>query len=128
MPNQIFKKSIKSLTNISEIDIDRISEGKKSIDGMTGPSAIKAKLDAVNVDGDTTLISAVDMGRPKLVKYLLEHGADPTITDNAGNKAVDYIGNSAQDSELKVLLEEYEVKWIAEHGEAASRRQSDGQD
>ena len=50
VPNQIFKKSIKSLTNISEIDIDRISEGKKSIDGMTGPSAIKAKLDAVNVD------------------------------------------------------------------------------
>ncbi len=86
------------------------------------------KIDAVNVDGDTALISAVDMGRPKLVKYLLEHGADPTITDNAGNKAVDYIGNSAQDSELKVLLEEYEAKWIAEHGEAASRGQSDGQD
>ena len=82
-------------------------------------------IDARSDFGMTALITAVERGRPKLVKLLVEHGADPTITDNDGKRAVDYIENTTREAELKALLEEYEAKWIAEHGEAASRGQSD---
>ena len=70
------------------------------------------------ISGESILIDAVKNDREAFAKFLLEHGTDPTIVDNAGKRAVDYIDSSIHDSELKALLEEYEAKWIAEHGEA----------
>lgn len=79
-------------------------------------------IDAMSDFGMTALITAVERGRPKLVRFLLEHGADPTIIDKAGKRAVDYIVSPVHESELKALLEEYEAKWIAEHDEADEER------
>lgn len=76
-------------------------------------------------NGRSLLIDAVLYDQKAFATFLLEHGADPTIVDNAGRRAVDYIPSSTRESELKALLEEYEAKWIAEYGgderEAASR-------
>ena len=83
-------------------------------------------------NGESLLIDAVQNGRTAFTKFLLEHGADPTFVDTVGKRAVDYIVSPTHESELKALLEEYEAKWIAEHGgenrDEASRSDSNARD
>ena len=52
--------------------------------------------------GFTPLHYAVLGNDPKLIKYLLEHGADPTLENNRGYTPADYCTNE----EIKLLLEE----------------------
>jgi ankyrin repeat protein len=39
--------------------------------------------------GQTALFTAAEAGRTAVVKYLLEHGANPELRDDAGRRAVD---------------------------------------
>jgi uncharacterized protein len=42
-----------------------------------------------NVVGETALMKAADLGEIDQVKWLLAHGADPTLRDTAGESALD---------------------------------------
>lgn len=48
--------------------------------------------DALSKEGTSALHEAARSGRPDLVKYLLEHGANPDLLDAAGKKPIDVIG------------------------------------
>ena len=41
-------------------------------------------------EGQTTLFAAAEAGWDKVVKHLIEHGADATLRDAAGKTALDY--------------------------------------
>ena len=58
----------------------------------------KAQLDLQDILGDTALHFAAFYGNSKLVEYLLQQGADPTVKNIGGETAKDYAegrGNSA---------------------------------
>ena len=46
-------------------------------------------------EGTTALHAAVQAGRTDLVRYLLEHGANPEIVDGNGRKPIDLLGGGA---------------------------------
>jgi ankyrin repeat protein len=46
-------------------------------------------------EGTTALHAAVQAGRTDLVRYLLEHGANPEVVDDNGRKPIDLIGTGA---------------------------------
>lgn len=50
-----------------------------------------ANVNHCNVNGKTALFCACSIGKYKIVKFLLDSGADPNITDNNGKLAQDYI-------------------------------------
>lgn len=60
----------------------------------------------VNYSGFTGLHYAVVIDDETLIKYLLEHGADPTLENNRGYTPANYCVNER----VKVMLEEYTVK------------------
>jgi uncharacterized protein len=57
--------------------------------------------------GDTLLHLAAESGNPDLVRWLIEHGADPNTTNNAGATALDL---AAGKRDLEV------VRCLVEHG------------
>ena len=63
----------------------------------------------VSYSGFTALHYAVVMDDETLIRYLLEHGADPTIENNRGLTPDRYCNNER----VKALLEEYTVKVCA---------------
>jgi hypothetical protein len=48
--------------------------------------------EATSKDGTSALHEAARAGRTDLVKYLLDHGADPNLLDGNGKKPIDVIG------------------------------------
>ena len=57
-----------------------------------------------------------------MVRFLLKHGADPTIRDSTNRRAVEYLQKGPNEAGLRKLLNEAEAKWIAEHGKADAER------
>jgi ankyrin repeat protein len=55
-------------------------------------------------EGWTALHAAAQLGKPDVVRYLLEKGANPSIVDAAGHKPVDLVGTEAA-AEVRGLLE-----------------------
>jgi ankyrin repeat protein len=78
-------------------------------------------IDARDQNGMTALMAAEGA---EVVRFLLKHGADPTITDNAGNTALDF----ALPGEMSELIENAMREWEARHGAATEKDQkaSDG--
>ena len=66
-----------SSTKLYSFDVSRENLGNK---------------DAFRKDGSTALHEAARAGRTDLVKFLLEHGADPNVLDADGKKPIDLIG------------------------------------
>ena len=60
----------------------------------------------VSYSGFTPLHYAILYDDAELVKYLLDHGADPTLENNRGYTPSDYCTNE----DIKLLLEEATVK------------------
>ena len=56
--------------------------------------------------GFTALHYAVIVDDEKLIKYLLDHGADPTIENNRGYQPINYCTNER----VRAMLEEYSAK------------------
>lgn len=48
--------------------------------------------DALSKEGTSALHEAARSARPDIVKYLIEHGANPNILDSDGKKPIDVIG------------------------------------
>ncbi len=66
----------------------------------------RALVDATNRRGETALIVAVQQRQPRLVKMLLEAGANPDKTDHAaGYSARDYAKRDTRSRELLKLIE-----------------------
>jgi ankyrin repeat protein len=57
------------------------------------------------IEGMTALHLAAQAGRADLVRYLLDRGANPAITDSNGRKAIDLAGTRAGAAEIRGLLE-----------------------
>ena len=60
----------------------------------------------VSYSGFTALHYAVVIDDETLIKYLLEHGADPTVENNRGYRPANYCINDR----VKALLDEYTGK------------------
>ena len=60
----------------------------------------------VSYSGFTPLHYAIIVDDIEMVKYLLDHGADPTLENNRGYKPANYCVNES----IKALLEEYTNK------------------
>ena len=72
--------------------------------------------------GMTPLMLATMLSHLDAIRFMLEHGADPTIRDSRDRTAMEYIQKGKNEAELRKLLNEAEAKWIAEHGEADEER------
>ena len=68
-----------------------------------------AGLNVVSSDGQPILVLAVGNGDEKIVKLLLEHGADPDLPDSMGMSARKYAGLFKKASIIK-MMEEYPPK------------------
>jgi ankyrin repeat protein len=55
-------------------------------------------------EGWTALHAAAQLGKPDVVRYLLEKGANPSIVDASGRKAIDVVGTEGA-AEIRGLLE-----------------------
>ena len=64
-------------TNLYSFNVSRENLGNKEAQSKEGTSALH---------------EAARAGRPDLVKYLLDHGANPDLLDSAGKKPIDVIG------------------------------------
>ena len=68
--------------------------------------SMDARVNEKNRAGETALIAAVQQRRGGVVKVLLEHGADPDITDSAqGYSARDYAKRDTRNRDLLKMIE-----------------------
>ena len=75
-------------------------------DGVSTLISLGAKVDATNKSGETPLIVAVQQRDAKLVKFLLEQGADPDRADTvAGYSARDYAKRDSRSRDILKLIE-----------------------
>jgi ankyrin repeat protein len=66
---------------------------------------MEARVDEPNKSGETALIIAVQRRDSRLVKLLLEHGADPDHTDSvAGYSARDYANRDARARDIQKMI------------------------
>lgn len=73
--------------------------------------ALGAKVDGANRSGETPLIIAVQRRDERLVRLLLNHGADPDHTDSvAGYSARDYAGRDPRARAILKLIDEKKPK------------------
>jgi ankyrin repeat protein len=73
-----------------------------------------AKVDAPNRSGETPLIIAVQQRDQRLVRLLLDHGADPDHTDSvAGYSARDYAARDSHSREILKLINDKKPKAAA---------------
>lgn len=63
-----------------------------------------AKINAMNVNGDTPLIYAVLSGRVENVKLLLMHGADPNMQNQEKMSSLSYARQQSLDKVVEVLI------------------------
>jgi ankyrin repeat protein len=75
--------------------IDLLLDAGANVNGRVTQSRTRtAKLDSYvqgcNHEGKTALFSAAEAGLDKVVKHLLDRGADPSLRDAAGKTALDY--------------------------------------
>jgi uncharacterized protein len=59
-------------------------------DSRTHTATLSSYIQGRDQEGRTALLAAAETGRDRVVKRLLEHGADPTVRDAAGRTALDY--------------------------------------
>jgi ankyrin repeat protein len=72
---------------------------------------MKADVDETNRSGETALIIAVQRGNARIVKLLLDHGANPDRTDAvAGYSARDYANRNSRAREIQKLIEDKKPK------------------
>ena len=64
---------------------------------------IRDRVNGKNGDGLTPLMSASEKGDSKLVKLLLEHGADPGAEDNRGRTAAARAEQKGQQAIVEML-------------------------
>jgi len=79
-------------------------------DGADTLIRLAAKVDAANKSGETPLIVAVQQRDSRLVRLLLEHGADPDRTDFAGYSARDYAARDTRSRDLLRLINDKKPK------------------
>ena len=60
------------------------------IDSRTRTAKLIAYIQGRDHEGKTALFAAAEAGWDKVVKHLLDRGADPTVRDAAGKTALDY--------------------------------------
>lgn len=68
-----------------------------------------ADLNVISSDGQSILVLAVGNGNPKIVRILLENGADPDIKDSMGMSAREY-ANLFKRKELIELMDQFPPK------------------
>jgi uncharacterized protein len=72
----------------------------------SGHTAIIARPSAMtNRQGQTAIYGAINWGWPKVVQYLLEHGADVTVKDAAGKSLADAMTGKAGGRDFKATEE-----------------------
>jgi cytohesin len=87
-----------------------------------------AKLSATDTLKRTALDAACRRERTDIVRFLLDHGADPTTRDKDGNTAVMYAISGMIDAPQS-LGPDYDevVRLLAQHGAKLSAANSNGQ-
>ena len=73
------------------------------------------------VDGKTPLMDLLQWNKPRMVSWLLEHGADPNTKDSSGATVLHYAARRGIDNECIQHLVEYgsDVSRVDDHGETA---------
>jgi ankyrin repeat protein len=67
---------------------------------ITDITSLTARIARINTltdrQGQTTLFFAAEMGRSEVVRYLLAHGADTSVKDDMGRRAIDVAKGAAR--------------------------------
>ncbi|MBI2385675.1 MAG: caspase family protein [Elusimicrobia bacterium] len=75
-------------------------------------------VDKRNLIGSTALMFAAEQGHPDTVRFLLDHGADPRLTDNSGRTALARAQAANRDAAVIAMLERALGKAPSSHAEA----------
>ena len=60
------------------------------LNSRTHTAKMVAYIQGRDHEGETALFAAAEAAWNRVVKYMLDHGADPTVRDAAGKTALDY--------------------------------------
>lgn len=85
--------------------VTAIANGSATIKQDFPPYFVKSVVNTIILnDGGSVFFFAVQKGTPEIVKYLLDNGADLSLTDDNGKKVYDYVSSI----EIQSLLQNHE--------------------
>ena len=92
-----------------EIELKKVKDEQSLRHALTIKEMEKYLKEGVDInaqasDGNTALMIASVNNKPDIVKFLLEHGADPNIKNDAGNTALYLLGAPSANKQILELL------------------------
>ena len=84
---------------------------ENELDSVAAMAKNGIDVNCINKFGKSVLMEVVLLGYEKIARLLLEHGADPNLTDNEGNTPLHHACDCGAPESLIAVLEAFGADW-----------------